>query len=187
MARPQRTIIDSQDAPKRRRPTSRVFAFRADAQMVEALAAMPNASDFIRKAISRSLDEPCPICVGSGVVPTGFRSQLERLGGHFVMRRCSCCAAEYPGICNDVAPRLRGPDRLRYELEVKRGEYLCGPCLDRAPPCGACGRPLDRHSVEAFVAHFRVQRSGRALLMDAEAERAARSGTPRMPGRDRAR
>ena len=53
--------------------------------MVEVLAAMPNASDFIRKAISRSLEEPCPICAGGGVVATGFRSQLERLGGHFVM------------------------------------------------------------------------------------------------------
>jgi hypothetical protein len=158
--------------------------------MVEVLAAMPNASDFIRKAISRSLEEPCPICAGGGVVATGFRGQLERLGGHFVLRRCSCCAGEYPGICAEVAPRLRGSDRLRYELQVKRGEYVCAPCLDRSPPCATCGRPLDRHSAEAFVAHFRVQRTGRALLMDADAERALRgatAGSPRMPGRYRAR
>jgi hypothetical protein len=172
-----------------------VFAFRADPEMVQVLSAMPNASDFIRKAISRSLEEPCPICVGSGVVATGFRSQLERLGGHFVLRRCSCCASEYPGICPEVAARLRGPDRLRFELEVKRGEYVCGPCLDRMPPCATCGRPLDRHAPETFVAHFRVQRSGRALLTDVESERTAGGGggarggggTPRVPGRYRGR
>jgi hypothetical protein len=83
---------------------------------------------------------------------------------------------------------LRGADRLRYELQVKRGEYVCAPCLDRSPPCATCGRALDRHSAEAFVAHFRVQRTGRALLMEAEAERTLRGGgTPRMPGRYRTR
>jgi len=189
MPRPQRTDLDSQDAPKGRRPASRVFAFRADPEMVQLLASMPNASDFIRKAISRSIEEPCPVCLGSGLVAPGFRKQLERLGGHFVMRRCSSCATEYPGICAETGPRLRGSDRLRHELELKRGEYLCGPCLDRYPPCGTCGRSFERHSPEAFVAHFRVQRSGRALLTDSPpSERPTRAGgTPRVPGRYRAR
>jgi hypothetical protein len=191
MPRPQRTLLDSQDAPdlpKGRRSASRVFAFRADPEMVELLSSMPNASEFIRKAISRSIEEPCPICLGSGLVAPGFRKQLERLGGHFVMRRCSCCATEYPGICGETASRLRGSDRLRHELELKRGEFLCAPCLERYPPCGTCGRMLDRHSPEAFVAHFRVQRCGRALLTDPVPDRAPRpAGTPRVPGRYRAR
>ena len=189
MPRSPRSDLDSQDAPKGRRPASRVFAFRADPEMVQMLSSMPNASDFIRKAISRSIEEPCPVCVGSGRVAPGFNRQLERLGGHFVMRRCGSCATEYPGICGETAPRLRGSDRLRHELEVKRGEYLCAPCLDRYPPCETCGRPFERHSPEAFVAHFRVQRWGRALLTDSAPERGTRTGggTPRVPGRYRAR
>ena len=83
-----------------------------------------------------------------------------------MLRRCSCCATEYPGFCADVTPRLKGADRLRWELEVKRGEFLCAPCLERSPPCDACGRPMDRHAPDSFVAHFRVQRVGRALLID---------------------
>jgi hypothetical protein len=164
MARPRRTDLDARE--KGKSPAGRVFAFRADPAMVEALNAMPNASDFIRKAIIRSLEEPCPVCTGTGVVATGFRSQLERLEGHLVLRRCSCCATEYPGFCSDVIPRLKGPDKLRHELEVKRGEYLCAPCLERAPPCDTCARPMERHAPESFVAHFRVQRVGRALLID---------------------
>ena len=151
---------------------------------------MPNASDFIRRAITRSLDEPCPVCDGAGVVPTGFRAQLERVGGHLVMRRCSCCAGEYPGFCSENAAQLRGPDRLRFELEVKRGEYLCGGCLERLPPCGTCGRPLDRHAPDGFVAHFRVQRTGRALLTESPAATVKPmrgGGTPRVPGRYRPR
>jgi hypothetical protein len=166
MSRPRRTDLDDREGRRGKRPTGRVFAFRADPAMVEALMAMPNASDFIRKAIIRSLEEPCPVCTGTGVVATGFRSQLERLEGHLVLRRCSCCATEYPGFCSDVIPRLKGLDRLRYELEIKRGEYLCAPCLERAPPCDTCARPMDRHAPESFVAHFRVQRVGRALLID---------------------
>jgi hypothetical protein len=166
MARGRRTDLDERDLPRGRRPIGRVFAFRADPAMVQALNAMPNASDFIRKAITRSLEEPCPVCIGTGVVATGFRSQLERLEGHLVLRRCSCCATEYPGFCADVTARLKGPDRLRWELEVKRGEFLCAPCLERAPPCDTCGRPMERHASESFVAHFRVQRVGRALLID---------------------
>jgi hypothetical protein len=158
--------LDGHDPGRGRRPIGRVFAFRAEPAMVQALLAMPNASDFIRKAIIRSLEEPCPVCIGTGVVATGFRSQLERLEGHLVLRRCSCCATEYPGFCADVIARLKGPDRLRYELEVKRGEFLCAPCLERAPPCDVCGRPMERHAPESFVAHFRVQRVGRALLID---------------------
>jgi hypothetical protein len=65
-----------------------------------------------------------------------------------------------------VTARLKGGDRLRWELEVKRGEYLCAPCLERSPPCDTCGRPMDRHAPDTFVAHFRVQRVGRALLID---------------------
>jgi hypothetical protein len=189
MSRAQRTVLDSNDAQPGRRGSSRVFAFRADPEMVKLLSAMPNASDFIRKAISRSIEEPCPVCVGSGLVSPGFRDQLERLGGHFLLRRCSCCATEYPGGCLETAPRLRGSDRLRYELEVKRGEYLCAPCLDRSPPCATCGRSFERHSPEAFVAHFRVQRTGRALLTDPVGpERPSRAGgTPRVPGRYRTR
>src|SRR5262252_8369092 len=142
MPRTRRTDLDARDSPRGRRPIGRVFAFRADPAMVQALLAMPNASDFIRKAITRSLEEPCPVCIGTGVVATGFRSQLERLEGHLVLRRCSCCATEYPGFCADVTPRLKGADRLRWELEVKRGEFLCAPCLERSPPCDTCGRPI---------------------------------------------
>jgi hypothetical protein len=168
MARQRRTDLDARDGVrgKRQRPTGRVFAFRADPAMVQALLEMPNASDFIRKAITRSLEEPCPVCIGTGVVATGFRSQLERLEGHLVLRRCSCCATEYPGFCADVTPRLKGADRLRWELEVKRGEFLCAPCLERSPPCDTCGRAMDKHAPDSFVAHFRVQRVGRALLID---------------------
>src|SRR6478609_9609565 len=182
MARSRRTDLD--DAPRgRRRPSGRVFAFRAEPAMVQALLEMPNASDFIRKAITRSLEEPCPVCVGTGVVPTGFRSQLERLEGHLVLRRCSCCATEYPGFCADVTPRLKGADRLRWELEVKRGEFLCAPCLERAPPCDTCGRPMDRHAPDTFVAHFRVQRVGRALLIDPVLVDDGDGGSPRSRGR----
>ena len=155
--------------------------------MVQALNAMPNASDFIRKAITRSLEEPCPVCIGTGVVPTGFRSQLERLDGHLVLRRCSSCATEYPGFCGDVTARLKGGDRLRWELEVKRGEFLCAPCLERAPPCDACGRPMERHAPESFVAHFRVQRVGRALLIDPVLVESAHVDDGTRPGRRKRR
>jgi hypothetical protein len=48
---------------------------------------------------------------------------------------------------------------------------------------------FERHSPDAFVAHFRVQRCGRALLTDGIADRAARAGggAPRVQARYRPR
>ena len=171
MPRGRRTDLDGRDAPRGRRPIGRVFAFRAEPAMVQALLALPNASDFIRKAITRSLEEPCPVCIGTGVVPTGFRSQLERLEGHLVLRRRGAAAQERStqGFCADVTARLQEgarPPALGARGQARRVPVRALP-PERAPPCDTCvAAPQGRHAPGSFVAPFRVQRVGRALLID---------------------
>lgn len=166
MARVSRSPDRSPDGgPEAAPASSRVFAFRADHEMVSMLAQMPNASEFIRRAIARSLEEPCPVCDGRGVVAPGFRAEMERLAAHFVLRRCDCCSAEYPAPCDTGGPsRLRGVDRLRQELLVARGEALCAICFEKAGTCKACGRSFAQHSPPEFVKHWTPNPCGRALI-----------------------
>ena len=163
--------------------SGRVFAFRADHEMVAALSSMHNASEFIRKAIQRSLEEPCPVCEGRGVVAPGFRGEIERLGGHFVLRRCDCCANEYPAPCPTALMASTGTDRLRHELAVARGENVCAACLDRAPPCAACGKVYALHAVTDFVRHWRAEHCGRALVTTSR--RPSSAATPSAPPKKR--
>jgi len=99
--------------------------------MVQALLAMPNASDFIRKAITRSLEEPCPVCIGTGVVATGFRSQLERSRG---TRAASLQLLRHRIPAS--APTSRRGSRAPTASLGARGQarrFLCAPCSSARP------------------------------------------------------
>ena len=161
----------------------RVFAFRADHEMLTILGTMPNASEFIRKAILRSLEEPCPVCEGRGVVTPGFRSEMERLGGHVLLRRCDCCANEYPAPCDAQGAALSGSDRLRFELQTARGENVCAACFERAAPCASCGKPYPEHAPAEFAKHWRSHHCGRALVTVGRAPAPAAADKGKRKGR----
>jgi hypothetical protein len=52
-------------------PRRRTVAFKADAETVACLAALPNASGFVRRAVLAALRRQCPLCGGAGRVPVG--------------------------------------------------------------------------------------------------------------------
>ena len=47
-----------------------VITFKADESLLAALKGMPNRSEFIRNAILSSLDKICPMCKGTGSLPS---------------------------------------------------------------------------------------------------------------------
>jgi hypothetical protein len=69
-----------------------IVTFKADAELVEALRALPNRSAFIRQALRSALSETCPVCRGSGrLTATQKRHWLDFTRDHAV-EECSSCA-----------------------------------------------------------------------------------------------
>ena len=54
-----------------------MITFKADEALVEAMAEVPNRSEFIREAILAALDGVCPLCHGTGVLKRAVREMLR--------------------------------------------------------------------------------------------------------------
>lgn len=54
-----------------------VITFKADASLLEALAQLPNRSEFIRAAILTALQNVCPLCGGAGVLTPSQRKYWD--------------------------------------------------------------------------------------------------------------
>src|SRR3569832_2692358 len=74
----------------------RVVTFKVEEEVAAFLDAMPNKSDFIRKALLSALLEPCPICNGKGSVPRSLRHDLERIFRKQEFVPCSFCGFDFP-------------------------------------------------------------------------------------------
>ncbi len=70
-----------------------VISFKADQALVQALAGVPNRSQFIRDAVLAALDGVCPLCRGTGILtPEQRRHWLSFTKDHRV-EKCSRCRA----------------------------------------------------------------------------------------------
>jgi hypothetical protein len=71
----------------------RVFSFKADGDLAEALENTPNRSEFIRKALLATLEHECPLCKGNGVLTLEQRKHLEQFLTMHALTRCEECQA----------------------------------------------------------------------------------------------
>lgn len=69
----------------------RIFTFKTDEKLARQLEAIPNRSEFIRRALNAALEQDCPLCKGTGV----FSKEQQKHWQHFLslhtLERCDEC------------------------------------------------------------------------------------------------
>src|SRR5204863_9570575 len=134
---------------QRRSPKSQIVAFKVEEDLADFLNKLPNKSAFIRKAIVAQLGMACPLCTGSGVVPTGIHDHYAPLMSKHNVRKCDGCG-EKLALPHDLV-HLNEHDRPRLEQFFLGGPLYCAECYNNQPACD-CGMRID----PALVAeHFR--------------------------------
>ena len=71
----------------------RVFTFKADEQLAESLARIPNKSEFIRRALEEALENKCPLCAGTGSLTPEQRRHMEHFLLLHSLEKCEECDA----------------------------------------------------------------------------------------------
>ena len=70
---------------------SDIITFKADQSLVDALARVPNRSEFIRSALLAALENTCPLCQGTGFLTPKQRTHLEDFMGDHQIEECHDC------------------------------------------------------------------------------------------------
>ena len=70
-----------------------VITFKVDETLAEIIKQIPNRSDFIRRAILSSLENVCPLCLGSGILTPQQKRHWNEFSEHHSVSRCKECEA----------------------------------------------------------------------------------------------
>jgi len=149
MARKQR----SKNAPSRKPEKAQkkqIVAFKVEDGLADFLDALPNKSEFIRKAILAQFGMTCPLCTGTGVVDKGIHNHYASVLADHNTRPCEKCrgSVSFP-MSLDAVP---SKDRERYRQFFHGGPLYCLQCYSSVPPCDDCGWHV---MMEKVAEHFR--------------------------------
>jgi hypothetical protein len=135
---------------KKEEKKSQIVAFKVEDELAAFLDNLPNKSEFIRRAILAQFNMTCPLCTGSGVVPSGIHNHFEHVIEHSSSRPCEKCRTpvEFPLTLDAAAP----PDKPRIEQFLKGGPLYCAKCYPSVPPCDDCGWHV---MMEKVAEHFK--------------------------------
>src|SRR5262245_39235064 len=127
-----------------------IVAFKVEDDLANFLDALPNKSEFIRKAILAQFGMTCPMCAGSGVVPRGVHDHYRPMIGQHNKRPCDKCKnpVEIPLTADGVA----AGDRKRVEQFIHGGPLYCVKCYPTVPACDDCGWHV---AMERVAEHFK--------------------------------
>ncbi len=115
----------------------RVVTFKVEDEIAAFLDAMPNKSEFIRKALLAALMEPCPICQGKGSVPRSLRRDLEVIFEKQQSVPCAFCGYAFP--LEIEKQRSGSNDKRRLKQYLSGGEFFCDDCFTKTQACEDCG------------------------------------------------
>src|SRR5438874_5140567 len=111
---------------KKEKGKSQIVAFKVEDELAAFLDKLPNKSEFIRRAILAQFSMTCPLCTGSGVVPSGIHHHFEHVIEHNSARPCEKCKTQVPF---PLSPEAAVPaDRDRIEQFLKGGPLYCAKC-----------------------------------------------------------
>lgn len=72
-----------------------IVTFKVDEELASAMRAIPNRSEFIRKALKAALEDVCPLCSGSGVLDGQQRKHWQHFLEDHAVERCEECRAQH--------------------------------------------------------------------------------------------
>jgi hypothetical protein len=67
------------------------ITFKAEAELADALARLPNKSEFIRQAVLAALGATCPLCGGTGFLSEAQQAHWDRFSRHHGVVECEDC------------------------------------------------------------------------------------------------
>ena len=70
-----------------------IITFKVDESLAEAMAGIPNRSEFIRTAILAAMDSVCPLCMGTGILTPDQRRHWESFAASHSVEKCADCEA----------------------------------------------------------------------------------------------
>jgi hypothetical protein len=115
----------------------RMVAIKVPEDLAEFLDRLPNKSEFIRSAILSQLQMTCPLCDGSGTMPTGLAGHFKPILKRHGSRKCGRC--ERSEVIPADAAAVAAPDRARWEQFFHGGPFYCAKCYAEAEECRECG------------------------------------------------
>ncbi|MCX7046130.1 MAG: CopG family transcriptional regulator [Candidatus Sumerlaeota bacterium] len=68
-----------------------IITFKAEDSLAEAMARIPNRSEFIRAAVLAALDNVCPLCMGSGILTPDQRRHWDAFAKDHQIETCGDC------------------------------------------------------------------------------------------------
>jgi hypothetical protein len=86
-----RKTLKSQKSQKSQK--KQIVAFKVEDHLADFLDALPNKSEFIRKAILAQFGMTCPLCTGTGVVDKGIHNHYEPVIAQHRTHPCEKCRA----------------------------------------------------------------------------------------------
>lgn len=66
-----------------------VVSFKTDEKLARLLHALPNRSEFIRRALLEALESTCPLCQGSGILTPAQREHWDAFSEHHRIAQCA--------------------------------------------------------------------------------------------------
>jgi hypothetical protein len=129
---------------------SQIVAFKVEEELATFLDALPNKSEFIRKAILAQFSMNCPLCTGTGVVDKGIHNHFVPIIAEHNTRPCEKCktTVSFPMTIEAAPPA----DRERYKQFLDGGPLYCVKCFPSVPPCHDCGWHV---MMEKVAEHFK--------------------------------
>ncbi|MBZ0271296.1 ribbon-helix-helix domain-containing protein [bacterium] len=88
-----------------------VVTFKVDEALLDALAAVPNRSEFIRNAVLAALENTCPLCGGKGVLTEDQQRHWHEFRAAHAIVRCDDCR-EMRLVCEHEGDEAADPDVL---------------------------------------------------------------------------
>ena len=70
-----------------------IITFKVDRRLSEAMAGIPNRSEFIRNSILAALENTCPLCQGTGFLSPEQRRHWKKFAEHHEIIECDDCHA----------------------------------------------------------------------------------------------
>ncbi len=86
-----------------------VISFKADQALLQAMAGIPNRSEFIRAAILSALEGVCPLCRGTGILTPAQQEHWREFARHHAVRQCHECQALHL-VCEETEGRKEERD-----------------------------------------------------------------------------
>jgi len=137
-----------------RKPTKtqkkQIVAFKVEDELAHFLDALPNKSEFIRRAILAQFNMICPLCNGTGVVEKGIHDHFQQVIESNLTRPCEKCKTTVTFPLHLEAVPASDRDRIRQFLHG--GPLYCSKCYPSVPPCDDCGWHI---MMEKIAEHFR--------------------------------